>query len=60
MTSSLKLAIDSYFYDNEDALDVSADIDIFFNLVFAIEATLKIISFGLVFDENSYLRESWS
>jgi hypothetical protein len=41
-------------------MDISLNVDIVFNLVFAMECVLKILAFGFCFDENSYLRESWS
>jgi hypothetical protein len=68
--SSLKLAIDTYLFDNEAATSVSNFIDYGFNIAFGLEAILKIIcililifmlqAFGFFMDENSYLRESWS
>ena len=30
------------------------------SLIFAAEMTIKIISFGLILDENSYLKDTWS
>jgi hypothetical protein len=30
------------------------------SLIFAAEMTIKIISFGLILDENSYLKDPWS
>lgn len=53
--SSLKLVVDTYFKPGSDEIKVSEDIDIFFNTVFAIECILKVISFGFIIDQNSYL-----
>ena len=60
VTSSLKLAVDTYLVDVAEASDISTMIDMSFNLIFTAEALLKIIAFGFFFDENSYLRETWS
>lgn len=64
IASSIKLVSDTYI-DPEDpnlstANAVLDNIDMFFIIFFAIEAFIKIISFGLIFDDNSYLREGWS
>jgi len=58
--SSLKLAVDTYIEDGSAAANVSDYIDYVLNVIFACEALLKIIAFGFFFDDNSYLRESWS
>ena len=34
--------------------------DYFFATFFTVEAIMKIIAFGFVLEENSYLRDSWS
>jgi hypothetical protein len=54
------LAVDTYIVDGSAAASVSDYIDIIFNVIFASEAMLKIISYGFFFDDNSYLRETWS
>ena len=60
VTSSLKLAVDTYTADLPGANSPSNSVDMAFNLIFTVEAFLKIIAFGFFFDENSYLRETWS
>lgn len=60
MTSSLKLVIDTYFEEESIALDISGYIDFFFNGIFGMECLLKIISYGFILDDNSYLTDSWS
>jgi len=39
---------------------ISEYFDLFFSFFFAIEMLLKSTAFGFIWDENSYLRESWS
>ena len=39
---------------------ISETIDIFFSCCFALEALIKSTAFGFVFDDGSYLRESWN
>jgi len=56
----LKLAVDTYLSDGSAPMRVSGYLDVVFNLIFAVEALMKIISFGFFFDSNSYLRETWS
>lgn len=59
--SSVKLAVDSYFDDNDiEEKNISEIIDVIFNLIFIIEAMMKIISFGFFLDRGSYLRDYWS
>ena len=61
--SSLKLVFDTYI--DSDAADetnkkltlISSDLDIFFNIIFAIEAAIKIIAMGFIFNKGSYLTE---
>ncbi|EGR32725.1 hypothetical protein IMG5_072530 [Ichthyophthirius multifiliis] len=60
VTSSIKLVVDSYIGDDNQALIISDYIDYVFNIIFTLEAMLKIIAYGFIFDENSYLTESWS
>ncbi|EGR31607.1 hypothetical protein IMG5_106200 [Ichthyophthirius multifiliis] len=62
--TSIKLVIDTYF-DNSNPQDlqqvyISQKIDIIFTVFFTLEAFLKAISFGFLFNKNSYLREEWS
>jgi len=58
--SSLKLVVDTYFEDASEMLEISGNIDFFFNGSFTLEATMKIIAFGLILDDNSYLTDTWS
>jgi Ion transport protein len=52
--SSIKLAFDTY-WTTEEQLEASSDIDYCFNLAFAIEMSMKVITYGLVFDDDAYL-----
>ncbi|KAL4505974.1 hypothetical protein ABPG72_013735 [Tetrahymena utriculariae] len=56
VTSSLKLVVDTYV-EESSALK---NIDLMFNFIFITEALLKIIAYGFIGDNNSYLDESWS
>ncbi|KAL4431577.1 hypothetical protein ABPG74_017282 [Tetrahymena malaccensis] len=59
--SSIKLTMDTYINDQESQIyNIGLSIDKFFTAFFALESLIKIISLGLVFDDNSYLRDSWS
>jgi hypothetical protein len=61
--SSFKLVFDTYTdrLPADDPITIySSKIDLVFQAFFTIEMTLKIVSFGFVMDENSYLSESWS
>jgi uncharacterized protein YjhX (UPF0386 family) len=39
---------------------VSKEMDIIFNSLFAGEMVLKIITYGLIIDEECYLRDNWN
>ena len=61
--SSIKLIYDTYLFDLSDEdlrVVISAKLDLFFTALFTVECVMKIVSFGFVQDNNSYLRESWS
>jgi hypothetical protein len=61
--SSLKLVFDTYTADlsPDDPVTVGSErFDLVLQIIFTIEMSLKIIAFGFVMDENSYLTESWS
>lgn len=64
VASSLKLVVDTYLNSgnpsHEDIVLISGIADTFFSFFFAAEMFLKSTAFGFVWDENSYLRESWS
>ena len=56
--SSFKLIIDTY---NITEINVESDqIDLAMVVMFALEAIMKIIAFGLIADESSYLRNPWN
>lgn len=59
--SSLKLAIETYFELNpiQLATDIFYYADLFFTILFTLEFLLKSIAFGFLFEEGSYLRDSW-
>lgn len=51
-----KLVFDTYIKSTDTLLiDISDKIDLFFNIVFLIEATVKIIGLGFFIGENTYL-----
>lgn len=61
--SSFKLAFDSYTWQlpSNDPIVIYSDIaDNFFNYLFILEMTSKLIAIGIVMDEGSYLRDSWN
>ena len=60
VASSMKLAIDTYLPDNETINAVSDPIDYSFNALFTVECMMKVISFGFINDEGSYLRDNWN
>lgn len=63
ISSSIKLAYDTYITDlpTDDIQQViSTDLDIFFTFFFTFESLIKVIGFGFIQDEGSYLRESWN
>lgn len=59
---SIKLAVDTFFLNNpNDTYTVVSDgIDMFFTIIFAVEALIKIIAFGFVFEPTTYLRDDWN
>jgi len=60
------LAVDTYFLDNPATEleflydEVSSILDYSFNICFIIECALKIISYGFIFGEYTYIRDSWN
>lgn len=61
--SSAKLAFDANLNDlKRDNIIVkwSEEVDFIFNYIFIIEMVTKLIAQGLIMDEMSYLRDSWS
>ena len=61
--SSIKLAIDSYIADRPEH-DVVSIISLYFDyaftIMFTLEAMIKVVALGFIFDKGSYLRESWN
>ena len=57
--SSIRLVVDTFIsgYTFVVLFDIS---DSVFNIIFLIEALIKIIAMGLVFDEGTYLRDNWN
>lgn len=62
LASSAKLALDTYLDDSSPAImkEFSSIADYVFNFLFITECLMKVISFGLVVGENSYLSSSWN
>ena len=59
--SSIKLALDTYITNPKSLIStVSNKFDLFFTIVFTIEALMKACALGFVLDKGSYLRENWS
>ncbi|EGR33899.1 voltage-gated sodium channel alpha subunit isoform k, putative, partial [Ichthyophthirius multifiliis] len=63
--SSISLAIDNPLNDNNSALKIFLhNLDIFFTVIFYIEAFIKIIAQGFIFNykqnKNAYLRNKWN
>ncbi|CAD8189628.1 unnamed protein product [Paramecium octaurelia] len=58
--TSAKLVFDTYIPDTGQLKQTSLQIDIFFAVFFGVEMIMKIIAFGFVQQESSYLRESWN
>ena len=63
ITIDLLIIINSIFLVFETIkrfLNLSQILNTLFTLIFTIEGLLKIISFGFILDENSYLRDPWN
>ncbi|KAL4477028.1 hypothetical protein ABPG72_011725 [Tetrahymena utriculariae] len=59
--TSFKLTFDTYIGPaDEGATKFSNNADLFFTVFFICECVVKVISLGFLFDEGSYLRDSWS
>ena len=59
--SSIKLAIDTYINDvNSIPYTISKNFDFFFTAIFFLEALIKTLALGFIWDEGTYLRETWS
>jgi len=57
--SSFKLVVDTYNISIDITVE-SDQIDLALVVMFALEAIMKIIAFGLIADESSYLRNPWN
>ena len=58
--SCAKLIFDTYIDQNDtEMMLISNNIEIFFSYVFILEAVLKILAFGLVIGDHSYLESRW-
>lgn len=63
VASSGKLAFDAYLLEakpTDPLVLFSNNGDKFFNYVFIIEMVVKLIAQGIIMDDGSYLRDSWS
>ena len=66
ITSSMKLVMDTYLDKTVSTgtmgqlVGLSGVLDIIFNVIFLLECAMKIISYGLAFEEKSYLQENWN
>lgn len=61
--SSFKLVFDTYttkMEPDEPMVQYSSKFDLIFQFFFTCEMVIKIIAFGFVMDENSYLTEAWN
>lgn len=61
LLSTFRLIIETFTpNDDPNYKLIYAYLDIFFNICFVTEMILKIISFGFLLDDGSYLRDSWN
>jgi hypothetical protein len=51
----VKLAIDSYI--ESDKFEI---LDTLFTSIFIVECLMKVIAIGLIWEETTYLRDSWN
>ena len=64
--TSLNLVFDTYIDDSSNSeiekekRKISYVLNIIFNIIFLIESSMKIISYGLIFCPKSYLRDTWN
>ena len=59
--SSIALALDSPSLTDASKLKkVLNGLDIFFTIAFALEVVLKILAYGFIVGENTYMRSSWN
>lgn len=61
MLSTLKLIYDTYTLDSTGISKVVSDqLDLFFTIIFTLEALIKSIALGFALDRGSYLTEDWN
>ena len=61
--SSFKLVFDTYtskLPDDDPLVYYTSYFDLIFQALFTLEMVLKIIAFGFMMDENSYMTEAWN
>ena len=61
--SSFKLVFDTYttkLPETDPMIVYSSKFDLIFQMAFTCEMVIKIVAFGFVMDENSYLTEAWN
>ena len=61
--STMKLIMDTYTdkLSPDDPIIVGSEkLDLIFQIAFTLEMTIKIIAFGFIMEENSYLTENWN
>lgn len=45
---------------SQEIIIISTDIDLVINSIFIVECTMKIIAYGYIMDNGSYLRDIWN
>lgn len=60
--STLMLAVDTYYLDSSNTTStlVLNVLNYFFTICFALEAVMKIVTYGFVLESSTYLREAWN
>ena len=60
VVSSVTLTLESPLYKDPTLAQVLQVCDIFFLIIFSIEAVMKVIAFGFILPYDSYLSDSWN
>ena len=66
VASSIKLAFDTYLVDvpvteDDEKLKLASNIlDYIFTVAFTLEAVFKIIAYGFIVEDLTYLRDTWN
>jgi hypothetical protein len=60
VVSSVTLTLESPMYTNETLKQVLQVCDVFFLVVFSVEAIMKVIALGFILPYDSYLSDSWN